>query len=186
MFKKFLYLEWKSFIRSSAFKTNLALKILMIFGAVYFTIVFLAMGLGAFYFIKQLNLDPLATVNKFLIYYIVADLACRLFLQKIPVLNIRPLLTLPFKRPTIVRFILGKTALSFFNWVHAFFFVPFTIVMLIEGYDVVGVLLWHLGVFCLIYINNFLNIILNNKDNLFAFFFRNSCRFSRLSVLSCF
>jgi hypothetical protein len=170
MFKKFLYLEWKSFVRSSAFKTNLALKILMIFGAIYFTIVFLAMGLGAFYLIKKLNLDPLATVNKFLIYYIVADLACRLFLQKIPVLNIRPLLTLPFKRPTIVRFILGKTALSFFNWLHAFFFVPFTIVMLIEGYDVLGVLFWHLGVFCLIYINNFLNIILNNKDNLFAAF----------------
>ncbi len=170
MFKKFLYLEWKSFIRSGSFKTNLAFKIFMLFGAIYFTLVFLSCGIGAFYILKKMNLEPLATVNKFLIYYFVADIAIRLFIQKIPVLNIRPLLTLPITRPTIVRFILGKTVLSFFNWLHAFFFLPFTIVMLIEGYNLVGVLLWHIGIICLLYFNNFLNIILNNKDNLFSVF----------------
>jgi Family of unknown function (DUF5687) len=170
MFKKFLYLEWKSFIRSGSFQTNLALKILMIFGVIYFTIVFLVMGIGAFYLIKKIGFEPLATVNKFLIYYVVSDIAMRLFLQKIPVLNIRPLLTLPIKRPTIVAFVLGKTVLSFFNWLHAFFFLPFSIVLLIEGYNPVGVLLWHLGIVAIIYFNNFLNILLSNKDNLFNIF----------------
>lgn len=170
MFKKFIYLEWKAFSRSASFATNLGLKIVMLFLAIYFAIAFLALGIGAFYIIKKMNLEPLATVNKFLIYYFLFDLVVRLLLQKIPVMNIRPLLVLPFKKPTIVHFSLGKTILSFFNYGHAFFFLPFTVVLIIEGYDVVSVLLWHLAMIALIYINNFLNILLNNKDNLFAIF----------------
>ena len=60
--------------------------------------------------------------------------------------------------------------MSFFNTVHAFFFIPFSIVLLIEGYDVLGVICWHIAILCLVYINNFINIILNNKDNLFGIF----------------
>lgn len=170
MIKKFLYLEWKAFLRSASFATNLALKILMGFLILYFTVVFLALGVGAFYILKKMNLDPLLTINKFLIYYFLMDLIVRLLLQAIPVMNIRPLLTLPFKKPTIVHFSLGKTMLSFFNILHAFFLLPFSIVLLYEGYDVVSVLLWFSALFSLVYINNFLNILLNNKDNLFAIF----------------
>ena len=170
MIKKFLYLEWKAFFRSASFATNLALKILMGFLILYFTLVFLALGVGAFYILKEMKLDPLITINKFLIYYFLMDLIVRLLLQAIPVMNIRPLLTLPFKKPTIVHFSLGKTMLSFFNLLHAFFLLPFSIVLLYEGYDVVSVLFWFCSLFALVYINNFLNILLNNKDNLFAIF----------------
>jgi hypothetical protein len=48
--------------------------------------------------------------------------------------------------------------------------VPFTIVLLIEGYDFISVILWHLAILSLVFINNFLNILLNNKDNLFYIF----------------
>lgn len=171
MFKKFLSLEWKAFVRSASFRTNLALKILMIFGAIYFIAMFLLLGVGVFYIIKkELHLEPLAVVNRYLIYYFIFDLVFRLFLQKIPVLNIRPLLTLPIKKSTIVNFSLGKTILSFFNFVHCFFFVPFSIVLIIEGYDIVSIILWHIAVMSLIYANNFLNILLNNKDYLFYIF----------------
>ncbi len=170
MFKRFIYLEWKAFTRSASFATNLGLKILMFFLIAYFSIAFLALGIGAFYILKEMHLDPLVTVNKFLIYYFLMDLIIRLLLQAIPVMNIRPLLILPIKKPTIVHFSLGKTVLSFFNFVHAFFFIPFTVVLIIEGYDVVSAILWYLAMISLIYINNFLNILLNNKDNLFAIF----------------
>ncbi|WP_196851146.1 DUF5687 family protein [Flavobacterium sp. CG_9.10] len=170
MFKRFIYLEWKAFTRSASFATNLGLKILMLFLIAYFSVAFLALGIGAFYILKEMKLDPLVTVNKFLIYYFLLDLIIRLLLQAIPVMNIRPLLILPIKKPTIVHFSLGKTILSFFNFVHAFFFIPFTIVLIIEGYDVVSSVLWYLAMISLIYINNFLNILLNNKDNLFAIF----------------
>ncbi|WP_281238435.1 DUF5687 family protein [Flavobacterium praedii] len=170
MFAKFIYLEWKSFTRSASFASNLALKILMGFLVLYFTVLFLALGVGSFYILKEMKLDPLVTINKFLIYYFVMDLIVRLMLQAIPVMNIRPLLTMPFKRPTIVHFALGKTTLSFFNLIHAFFFLPFSAVLIYEGYDVISVLLWLIGLYSIVYANNFLNILLNNKDNLLGIF----------------
>ncbi|MBF7092743.1 hypothetical protein IUY40_14495 [Flavobacterium sp. ALJ2] len=170
MIKKFIYLEWKAFSRSASFGANVALKIIIGFLAVYFSLIFIAAGAGAFYILKKMNLDPLLTINKFLVYYFLFDLAIRLLMQAIPVLNIRPLLTLRIQKKTIVHFSLGKTALSFFNIVHAFFFLPFTIVLLLEGYDILGVIFWHLAIIALIYINNYLNILLSNIDKLFVIF----------------
>ena len=170
MIQKFLYLEWKAFTRSASFATNLALKILMGFVAAYFILVFLFLGIGVFYILKKMNLDPIITVNKFMIYYVLMDLIIRLLLQKIPVMNIRPMLIFPIKKSTIVHFSLGKTVLSFFNLIHGFFLIPFSIVLMIEGYDVVHVILWFTAMFSLLYINNFINIILSNKDNLFGIF----------------
>ena len=167
MFKKFIMLEWKAFFRSASFAKNLALKILMIFGAIYFAVMFVGLGFLAFYGLEKEFPDPLHIINKYLIYYFVFDLIFRLVLQKIPVMNIRPLLTLPIKSSTIVNFSLGKTYLSFFNIVHGFLFVPFSIILLVEGYEVLSVIIWHLSITALLYINNFLNILLNNKDNLF-------------------
>ncbi|RTY95934.1 DUF5687 family protein [Flavobacterium sp. GT3R68] len=170
MFKLFLKLEWKAFLRSASFGTNLALKILMAFGAIYLIMVFLLIGIGGFYMLQDMKIDPLITVNKYLIYYFVMDLTVRLLLQKIPVMNIRPLLVLPINRNTIVNFSLGKTMLSFFNLIHLFYFVPFTIILLMEGYDVLSVLTWFISILSLIYINNFLNVVLNNKDSLLIVF----------------
>ena len=167
MFKHFINLEWKSFFRSASFATNLALKIVMGFMAIYFMVIFVAAGVAVFFLLKEeFHLEPLATVNKYLIYYLVGDLVIRYFFQKMPVTNIKPLLNLPIKRDTIVHFSLGKTSISFFNILHAFFFIPFTVVLLMNGYGF-QVILWHLGIMALIYANNFINVLLNNKDSVF-------------------
>ncbi len=170
MIKKFLYLEWKSFTRSASFGTNLAFKILIGFVIVMYAGLLLAAGIGVFYGLKEKHLDPLHEVNKFLTYYFLVGIAMRLVMQKIPVLNIRPLLVLPIKKPIMVHFSLGKTVLSPPNLLQAFFFLPFSIILLVEGYDILGVILWHVSMMALVYSNNFLNIILNNKDNLFVVF----------------
>ena len=167
MFKHFINLEWKSFIRSASFGTNVVLKVFMGLMALYFVAMFLLLGFGIYPMLEDVGLNPFTTVNKFLIYYFVMDLVIRYFLQKMPVMNIRPLLTLPIKRNTIVHFSLGKTAISFFNVSHAFFFIPFSIMLIQNGYSVVQILLWHLGVIGVIYLNNFINVLLNNKDSVF-------------------
>ncbi len=164
MFKHFFTLEWKSFIRSASFKANLFLKILMVFGALYFIAMFTILGVGLYFLLEKVNMEPFATVNRFLLYYLLMDLVIRFFLQKIPVLNIRPLLFLPIKKNTIVSFTLGKSVLSYFNWVHLFFLVPFSVVLYMQGYNGFGVFGWFLGVWSLIFINNFLNILSANKD----------------------
>tara|TARA_R110002020_G_scaffold259768_2_gene473771 strand:+ start:118616 stop:120085 length:1470 start_codon:yes stop_codon:yes gene_type:complete len=163
MFKHFINLEWKSFFRSASFKTNLVLKIFMVLGALYFIALFTGAGIMLYFGLEDHGFDPLVTVNKYLIYYLVADIVIRYFFQKMPVINIKPLLLLPFKKGKIVNYAFGKTAISYFNIVHAFFFIPFSIVLLKESYSISGVITWHLGIMFLIYINNFINIFLNDR-----------------------
>lgn len=186
MFKKFLWLEWKAFFRSASFGANLAIKILMGFVAVYFSVCFLILGVAAYYILDESNLNPIDTVNKFMIYYVVGDLAIKLLLQKIPVINIRPLMSLPIKRGTIVNFAIGKMFFSFFNIMHWFFFIPFTIVMLVEGHGVMHALPWFVVMMSLIYANNFLNILLNDKDYLFIVFLGLLCGFGALQYYDIF
>jgi len=167
MLKHFISLEWKSFFRSASFGTNMVLKVFMGLFALYFIAMFLLLGFGIYPILEDLGLNPFTTVNKFLIYYFVFDLVIRYFIQKMPVMNIRPLLSLPIKRSTIVHFALGKTALSFFNWAHGFFFIPFSIMLIKNNHSILQVLLWHLGIVGIIFMNNFINVLINNKDSFF-------------------
>ncbi len=162
MIKHFINLEWKSFFRSAAFQTNLVLKIFMALGALYFMVMFTAAGAGAYFGLKKAGFEPLETINRFIIYYVVLDLIIKYMLQKMPVINIKPLLLQPLSKSKIVHFALGKTSFSFFNIVHAFFFIPFSVVLLIQGYDPLHVITWHIGMMALIYINNFINVFLND------------------------
>lgn len=168
MIKQFISLEWKGFFRSASFKMNLALKILMGIGAFFMLLYALGLGVGAYYLIEKfVDPEPLKIINKFLIFYLVGDLVLRYFLQKMPIVNIKPLLYLPLKKNQIVSFGINKTMISFFNILHAFFFVPFSIVLVIEGHPFLNVLGWHLAVLGLFYCNNFLNIFINSKDTVF-------------------
>jgi hypothetical protein len=174
MFKHFINLEWKSFTRAAAFKQNLFFKIFIGFFAVLILLEFAAIGAGSYFIIDDLIEDgvivgrnPFRAVNRFLIYWFITDLVFRYFMQKMPVANIKPLLYLPFTKSKIVKYALGKTAISFFNVLPAFFFIPFSIVLLIEGYSVMGVIGWHLAMLGITYAFNFLNIFLNNSDKVF-------------------
>ncbi|MDC6385489.1 hypothetical protein D2V93_02330 [Flagellimonas taeanensis] len=171
MFKHFLGLQWKSFYRSASFKTEIWFKILMALGALYFIAVFLGLGFGAYFMIDEAGWgDPLRVVNRFMVYYLTFDLVFRYMLQKMPVTNIKPLLYLPFKKSQVVNFSLGKTVVSFFNWSHAFFFVPFSVVLLTKDYPFAQVVGWHLAMMAIIYCNNFINVMVNNKDAVFYIF----------------
>ncbi len=174
MFKIFARLEWKSFLRSAAFKQNLLFKIFIGFFAVLFLIEFAAIGAFSYFIIEEFIEDgklaaanPFALINKFLVYWFAIDLVFRYFFQKMPVANIKPLLYLPFTKGKIVSYAMGKTVLSFFNILPGFFFAPFTIVLLIEGYDPLGVLSWHIAMLCITLLLNFLNVFLNNADKVF-------------------
>ncbi|MGC1631694.1 MAG: DUF5687 family protein [Gelidibacter sp.] len=168
MFKYFISLEWKSFIRSASFKANLFLKIMMVLGALWMIASFSILGFGAYYMIEEgVNKEPFEVVNQVVIYYMIFDLAFRYFLQKMPVMNIKPLMYLPIKRKNIVNFAMGKTMISFFNVLHAFFFIPFSIVLVIEGFPVLQVIAWYLAILGWVFCNNFINIFINNKDVVF-------------------
>lgn len=187
MFKKFLWLEWKSFLRSATFGTNMALKIVLGVVAFIYSILFIVASTFAFYGIKnELHQDPLVFVSKYLVYYFLADMVFRALVQKIPVVNIKPMLTLPIKRSTVINFVLGKSFLSFFNLVHIFTMLPFIIVLFIEGYDPLGVVLLWLGLWLMVYINNLINILINESDFVFILFIALIGGFAALQYYSFF
>jgi hypothetical protein len=167
MIKQFIQLEWRSFIRSASFSTNLALKILMAFGALYFMVMFIFLGIGSYFLLEDAGLEPFSTVNKFIIYYLVFDLLFRFFLQKMPTLTIRPFLNQNIKKNNIVHYTLGKTILSFFNFLHWFFFIPFTLVLIKEGFNPINAIFWGFSMLFFIYANNFIAILIDKKDIVF-------------------
>ncbi len=63
MIKQFIWLEWKAFTRSASFSTNLALKILMVFGALYFIFIFAGLGIGLYFILDEAGMKPFDVVN---------------------------------------------------------------------------------------------------------------------------
>jgi hypothetical protein len=162
MIKHFLRLEWKQYFRSSYWQKNLALNVLLVFFALYFIVVFLALGFGLLPILKKVypDQDPFIVANGFMFFWIMADLMIRFFLQKLPVMSVKPLLILPIKRSIVVHFVLGKSALSFFNFLPLFAIIPFGIMLGVEGYGAPLVLTWILTMILIVLIINFLNFII--------------------------
>lgn len=166
MTTRFLSLEWKQFFRSSYWQKSIALNILMVFLALYFILMFLGLGFGLYPILKEQfpNVDPLAMVNSFLFYWFIGDLMLRFFLQKLPVMQIKPLLTLPIKRSSILHYILGKSVISFFNFLPLFTVIPFGIILLTKDYNVTTIITWMLSMYVFTLIINFLNFIIESKS----------------------
>jgi len=169
MIKHFLNFEWKQFVRSSYFQKGIAIKILLILAVLYFGGIALMLGVGLFFILKKTlpETDPIIIVNNFLIYWFIFDLALRFFMQQLPVMNVKPLMIVPIKRNTIINYLLGKTALSFFNFLPLFVFVPFSIVLLIKGYPVLNVVCWFFAMLFLVLSNNFINFLINKSNTYF-------------------
>ena len=164
MIRHFLKLEWKQFFRSAYWQKNVATNIMLVFFGLYLMVVFLSLG---FFMTKALDQmfpdsDPFLVFNNFIFYYILGDLLVRFFFQKLPVMTVKPLLTLPVKRRSVVNFVLGKSALSFFNFLPLFFLIPFGISLIGEGQDPTVIVVWIIALFLISMINNFLNFIIES------------------------
>ena len=166
MFKHFANLQWKAFFRSSSLGKSLAIKILMGFFAVYMLACLVLFGTLLYFILEDTfpDTDPMLKVSEYFLYWIFGELFLRYFLQKLPVMDIKPFLLLPIKKDAIVHYILGRSALSFYNFLAIFFFVPFAIVLLIKGYPALNVLAWLFAVACISQCINFLNFIINKSD----------------------
>lgn len=163
MIKHFLSLEWKQYFRSSYWQKNIALNVLLVFFALYMMSIFIIGGIGLYFGIEKFfpEQDKLAFVSSYMFYWFIGDLLFRFFMQKLPVMSVKPLLTLPIKRSTIVNFVLGKSAFSFFNILPLFLAIPFAITLSVNGYDnTSAILYWLIVVVLITFISNFLNFII--------------------------
>ena len=91
----------------------------------------------------------------------------RYFVQSLPVLNINALLLTPLLPTPLVRFSLLKTVFTYFNILPLFFLIPFSFLLAQTGkFDIIGLIFWNINIIGLIYVTNFFNFLLNNKDKL--------------------
>lgn len=169
MFKKFISLEWKQFTRSANFKKNLAIKIFMGIGLFFFLIYAIGAGTGLFFVTKKVfpNSDPWELVNNFIIYWFIMELVFRYLIQKMPVIQIKPLLILPIKRTTVNHYGLGKSLITIFNFLPLFILVPYTIVLMFNGYNTLNVFVWFIGIYCISLTLSFVTLLINKSDPIF-------------------
>jgi hypothetical protein len=61
-----------------------------------------------------------------------------------------------------------KMLYSFFNWSHLFFLIPLSIILTVEGQPAGQVWAWSLSIYFLLLVNNYLNVLVNQKNVVFA------------------
>jgi hypothetical protein len=166
MFNHFARLQWKSFFRSSSLGKSLGIKILMGFFAVYLLVVLVGTGIGAYFILREQlpDIEPVRALSGYFAYWILGELFLRYFMQKLPVMDIKPFLTLPVKKEGIAHYILARSTLSFYNLFALFFFIPFGIVLLTQGYAAANGLLWLLSIAGIALTINYTNFIINKSD----------------------
>lgn len=164
MLKHFLSLEWKSFFRSASFGKSLGIKIFMAFIALYFMTIFLFLGFFMFKILKEIypERDPFIVFNGIIFFWVLGDLVVRFFFQKLPTMHVKPLLTLPVKRKTIVNYVLGKSLTAFINFLPLFAIIPFGITLIVNGYATETMVVWMVTMLLLVVINNYLNFIIES------------------------
>ncbi len=170
MIVRFLKLELKQYFRSSYWKKGIILKLIMSFFILWILALFLIIGVNSYSTLKKVypKQDPLQTVNSFLLFIILGDLIFRYLMQKLPVMNIKPLLLLPIKKDKLIHYILVKSIFSVFNFLSLFFYVPFAIVLIHEGYDFISVLGWLMAMLFIIQATNFLNFLVTKNNTIFT------------------
>jgi len=169
MLKTLFSLELKSLFRSPTWKQNLWMRILIVFAILYFVLIFLSLGVGAYYIIEEAQIgEPFEVINRYLIYYIGFDIVFRYMMQPMPVTNVQPLLYQNIKKSTVVHFSMLKMLYSFFNWSHLFFLIPLSIILTVEGQAAGQVWAWSLSIYFLLLINNYLNVLVNQKNVVFG------------------
>ena len=171
MYKRFISLQWKAFFRSASLGKSIGLKIFMAFLALYFAIVFLLLGVGLYPILKEAfpGEEPLEIVNKWLLIYFGFELTMRFFLQTLPVMTVKPLLSLPIPKKKVVNYMLLQSLFSFFNFLPLLLIVPFAAFTAYKADAGIGAMIaWAFAVYFLVLCVNYINFLLKKKfaDNL--------------------
>ncbi|MGB3526773.1 MAG: DUF5687 family protein [Flavobacteriales bacterium] len=142
---RFLVLQWKSLVRSASFGKSIAVKLLLACLGLFLLFSLAGTGRLLVPLLKELvpGTDPFDVICAAAVGWFLAELVIRYMLQELSTLQVRPLLTLPIKRSSIVHFVLLGSVLSFFLLAMVIFLVPLGIALTGQGLSP-----WHLAGWC--------------------------------------
>lgn len=170
MKRNFFYFAWREFLRSASKNKNMATKGILIFFALYFSLVALVMG---FQLDDKLadTANPIQAFNALIFVYFGFELVLRVMVQNLPTFGFQPFLLMPVKRKRIARYMLNKSLLHFFNIMPWFLGLPFILKTALTLLETPAFWAWLASLFFMIFVNHFLAIYIkwrtNESDKLF-------------------
>lgn len=161
-----LTLQWKSFVRSASFGKSIAIKLLLACLGLFLLFSLAGAGRLLVPLLKELVPDkaPFDVICGAAVGWFLAELVIRYLLQELPTLHVRPLLTLPIKRSSIVHFVLLGSVFSFFLLAMVIFLVPLGIALAGQGLSPWHVAGWCVGMLLISQCLGQLNILVGQSD----------------------
>lgn len=166
MKRNFLFLSWREFIRSAAVNKNMATKGILIFFAIYFSLLAVFFG---FQLVDQLAPDkvanPIATFNSLIFIYVGFEFVIRIMIQNLPTFGFQPFLIIPVKRKRIARYMLNKSVLHFFNVLPLILIAPFFFKTAMSQLETPELVAWLTSLILMVFVNHFLAIYVKWRTN---------------------
>jgi hypothetical protein len=168
MYQTLLRQSWLQFVRSSNLGRNVATLIF---------IGFLCLMFGAYILLLAFFLENIlqefsgqgnafALLNSILIYYFLAEILMRYFMQSLPVLNVQPFLHLPISRIKLVNFLIWRSYTHPLNFLSAVFFLPYTLHALVPAIGMGAAWQWwSVLVLCSLIINGLMFFFKKHLDD---------------------
>lgn len=121
---------------------RLVMALLFLFIVLYLALLSLGIALG----LRNLeSADPIALVNRYLLYYLLFELALRFFMQSLPGFNVGAYLHLPVRKKTIAAQQLLRSFFSPYNAITPILFTPFAFMVIGTQYSNASAFSWLLS-----------------------------------------
>jgi hypothetical protein len=151
----------------------MAAKGVLIFLALYFSLVAIVMGFNLSMFLAESYPDQsqISAFNSLVLIYVGFDLVLRIMVQNLPTFGFQPFLIFPVKRVRIARYMLNKSVFHFFNILPFFLLLPFTFKSALNEIGGIQLAAWLCALFFMVFTNHFLSMYIkwrtNEDDRLF-------------------
>lgn len=177
MYISLLRQQWKKTLRSKHFSQGWGIKILIGFLVIYFGLSFLTIGFLLPEIIRDVypNAELITPIfSEFVLYYLLADVCMRFFLQDLNVLSIQHYLLAPIPKKKVINFLLGSSVFNIFNTLPLLFIVPFAFRGVLPELGALGMVFWLLSmsmvVLCSHYMAIFVKRVAAVKQSAFFIF----------------
>ncbi|MCK3682750.1 DUF5687 family protein [Maribellus sp. YY47] len=164
MKRNFFYFAWKEFIRSASKNKNMATKGILIFLALYFSLVGTLMGFQLAEEMADLQ-NKMMAFNAAVFIYVGFDLVMRIMVQNLPTFGFQPFMIIPLKRKRIARYMLNKSLLHFFNVLPLFLLLPFALRIAQNELATPAFAAWLSSLILMIFVNHYLAIYIKWRTN---------------------
>jgi hypothetical protein len=173
MKRSFFYFAWRELTRSAYLRKNMAAKGVLIFLALYFSLVALMFGFNLSEYLSENfpEQSQISAFNSLIFIYVGFELVVRVMMQNLPTFGFQPFLLLPVKRKKIARYMLNKSLLHFFNVLPLFLLLPFTFKSAVNELETPVLLAWLAALLLMIFVNHFLAIYIKWRTNESNWFF---------------